>query len=124
MKVPGIRTNFFNELEMKKSYFEEILRSNNLMEHWNIWSNDDAQEYLRKRSETATSAHSDDTPMEISRTPPQAPAEEPAAPPEEEEQTPVMQQNYDVDWKLIAPTGKEKTAVSEFFFFFHNFCFF
>ena len=97
MKVPGIRTNFFNELEMKKSYFEEILRSNNLVEHWNIWSNDDAQEYLRKRSETATSTHSDDTPMEISRTPPRAPAEEPAAPPEEEEQTPVMQQNYDVD---------------------------
>jgi hypothetical protein len=97
MKVPGIRTNFFNELEMKKSYFEEILRSNKLVEHWNIWSNDDAQEYLRKRSETATSTHSDDTPMEISRTSPRAPAEEPAAPPEEEEQTPVMQQNYDVD---------------------------
>jgi hypothetical protein len=63
LQVPGIRVNFFNELEMKKSFFEKILRSNNFVENWNIWTNEEAREFLHQQR---MGLQPDETPMDSS----------------------------------------------------------
>jgi hypothetical protein len=56
LRIPGVRSVYYDELELKKSFFEKMLAANPVVRQWTLWTDQDVKNYYKEQEQQQASS--------------------------------------------------------------------